>query len=55
MEHAKPDEERLSALTAIRLGKSGRRWSVLIVLVVVLALFAMVPALLRLGPSGTEL
>ncbi|WP_093116203.1 hybrid sensor histidine kinase/response regulator [Salinihabitans flavidus] len=53
MEYVKSTEGRSEA--DARSGSSGRRWFVLILLVIVLALFAMAPALLRLGPYGTEL
>jgi len=55
MEYVKPDEGRLLSLTAARLGNSGRAWTVLFLLMIVLTLFAIGPALLRLGPFGTGL
>ncbi|MCC5989814.1 MAG: PAS domain-containing protein, partial [Pararhodobacter sp.] len=55
MEYMQSDKGRLGPFSDARLGSSGRRWSVLILLIIVLALFAMAPSLLKMGPSGTEL
>ena len=55
MENTGSDRRQILPLTAARLGRLGGRWSVLILLVSFMVLFALVPALLRLGSSGTEL